>query len=172
MKTDELLQRLVKEGTVDPTTAAQILEAQSKYSIFSFGNMLIGVAGFAIVLGVVALIGVNWEHISNGGKIAIHAMLNATIAGILFSYARSDREKTIWFDLLVGLFASFTLTFLILIEFMYPDLCPYWVIPALWMLLTTPFWLYLADRRQLVSMWASSFVISYIVFVCLSFPSA
>jgi uncharacterized membrane protein len=165
MRIEKFVTRWRKEGVVDSVTASRILEFESKRGKFSFGNMLIRLAGLAIFLGVAAIIGSNWDLIPASVKIGVHAILNGGVAFALFRYVQSNREKTVWFDLLIALLAGLTLTFIALVGQVYQTQEPTWKALALWLALATPFWLGLAETKKTVRLWILAFIAFYAFFV-------
>jgi uncharacterized membrane protein len=165
MRIEKFVTRWKKEGVVDSVTAARILEFESKRGKFSFGNMLIRLAGLAIFLGIAAIIGSNWDQIPANMKIGVHAVLNGAVAFALFRFVQSKREKTIWYDLLIALLAGLTLTFIALVGQIYQTQEPTWKALAFWLALATPFWLCLAETKKTVRLWILSFLVFYGYFI-------
>lgn len=171
MKVDRHVRQWLQEGVVDAATAARIVEFEATHrSRLGVGAMLIGLAGFAILLGVAALIGVNWDQIPAAAKIGFHTLVNAAVGLVLFRFVRTGREKTIWFDLLIGLLVGLTLTFIALVGQIYQTQEPLWKALAFWLAITTPFWLCLAARRVLVRLWVLSAVAVYCLFLSDAIP--
>ncbi len=165
MHAEKLVQRWVTEGVVDTATAGRILAFEAGRKRFDFGNMIVGLAGLAIVLGVAAMIGVNWDRVPAALKIGGHATVNGIVAFGVFRFIQRGRRQTIWFDLLLGLLAGLTFTFIALIGQLYQTQDPIWKALAFWLAITTPFWLGLTESRNLIRLWLVSFLVTYGFFV-------
>ncbi len=158
MRVEKHIRRWLDEGIIDSPTAARLLEHESNRRGISFGNVLIGLAGLCIFLGIAAVIVANWANISGGAKIGAHTVLNGIIAIGLYYLFRAGKNKTIWFELLVALLAALTLTFIALIGQVFQTQEPSWKALALWIALVTPFWLWLGESKKLVNLWILAFL--------------
>lgn len=161
MKSEKHIQRWLDEGLIDSQTATRLFERESQRKGMSFGNVLIGLAGICIILGIAAIIGSNWDKIPAAVKISVHTIVNGLVAITLFHLSKTGKSKTIWFELFVGLLAGLTLTFIALVGQIFQTQEPTWKALALWMALATPFWLWLAESRKLIVLWILSFLYAY-----------
>lgn len=111
-----------------------------------------GLGGLAILLGIAALIGSNWETIPGSVKLAVHLAIN--IAAALAVWAAWRAGKPLWLDLSLFLFAGTILTGIALIGQVFQLSSPLWRPLLLWWIIASPALLVFGQGRLTALAWS------------------
>jgi uncharacterized membrane protein len=146
-------------GLIDDTTAKRIVEWESAHRRPVVLWAVAGLGAIAISLGIMALVGANWEYIPAWLKLAVDFALNALLASILFFSWHRERlwPREIAALLLFGL----VLSGIALIGQIYQLQSPPWRALVLWLVLSTPFLALTAFSRLNGILWAIAAVTTW-----------
>ncbi len=153
MSHKRMLARWQQAGLIDPATADRIRAFESTRrpqvsTALAFG--LVG--GFALIVGIAAMVAANWASIPAWVKLSAHGGINALAVATLGWMLAAGRSK--WGrEVALLLTAGLTLTFLALITQLYQSHGPVWGLLTLWWLLVTPMLLALARTRLTLALW-------------------
>ena len=105
------LKEWVGAGVIEQITADKIQAYEDARKKGRFGNSLVNLSLFAILVGVLSIIASNWHDIPGSVKIGVHALLNLAVGYIAI---RSDkRGNDLWRE--GAAFTLFGLTFTLII---------------------------------------------------------
>jgi uncharacterized membrane protein len=148
-------------GLIDSDTAARIVawEAAHRRPVFLWA--VAGMGALALSLGIMAIVGANWEDIPAWLKLAIDLGLNAVCAVAVFVFWRRDWPGLR--ELAALLLFGLVLSGIALIGQVYQLQSAPWRALALWLALTTPF-LSLTSRTRLTgTIWVIAAVTTWFV---------
>jgi uncharacterized membrane protein len=137
MRLKAQLQRWQIAEIIDAATVQRLEAYEESRHGFRFSTAMFGLGALAIVLGVAAVVGSNWDAIPTTFKLIAHALMNlALTAGILHAIRT---ERTVAREIMLFLLAGLTLTFIALIGQIHQTGAPPWQALALWLVITSPF---------------------------------
>lgn len=139
-------------GLIDGATAERILawEAAHRRPVWLWA--VAGLGALAIGLGVMAVVGANWESIPAWAKLAAGLGLNALGAASLFIFWQHKRA---WArEVTALLLFALVLSGIALIGQVYQLQGPLWRTLLLWLVLCTPFLALLAHSQLVGAIWA------------------
>ena len=146
------MRRWQAAGLIDSATTERIAawEASHRRPVWLWA--VAGMGALAIGLGVMAVIGANWEDIPAWAKLAVDLALNVLCAAALFIFWQRKRAwaREIAALLLFGL----VLSGIALIGQVYQLQSPLWRALLLWLALCTPFLALLARSQLVGAIWA------------------
>jgi hypothetical protein len=155
MRLKAQLQRWQMAEIVDAATVQRIEAYEESRHGFRFSTAMFGLGALAIVLGVAAVVGSNWDAIPATFKLIAHTLMNlALTAGILHA---TRTEQTVARETMLFLQAGFTLTFIALIGQIYQTGAPLWQALALWLVITSPFLFFLTRAKFTIASWILGF---------------
>jgi hypothetical protein len=155
MRLKAQLQRWQKAEIIDAAMAQAIEGYEDSRHGFRFSTAMFGLGALAIILGVAAVVGSNWDAIPATFKLVAHALINlALTAGILHAIRT---EQPVAREIMLFLLAGFTLTFIALIGQIYQTGAPLWQAPALWLVITSPLLFLLARAKFTIACWILGF---------------
>lgn len=162
MRIESRLTKWVAAQVIDQAAADRILAFERDHTHFSFFSSAIWLGGFAIFLGIAAIIGSNWDEIPGWMKLAVHFAANAALAAVLFDRAAKNRCDGGWLsEGLIAAYAGLTLTFIALLGQVYQTQAPAWQPLALWLALVSPVVLLLAQTRAVLQAWVIALLATY-----------
>lgn len=164
MRTSTRLKRWQEAGLLDDATVARITAFEKERGSSSFSQALLGLGGFAILLGVAAIIGVNWASIPAWAKLGGHAVINIIAACAAGCAIRAQNNQT-RIEFLINLLAGLTLTFIFLIGQIYQSQEPAWKAFAFWLVLALPMLVTFARSRFTVQAALLAIIGTYGAFV-------
>ena len=148
-------------GLIDAGTTERIVawEAGHRRPVWLWA--VAGTGALAISLGVMAIVGANWESVPDWLKLAVDVALNAICAALLFVFWRTERvwPREIAALLLFGL----VLSGISLIGQVYQLQSEPWHALALWVVLCTPFLALVTRTRVVAVLWAIAFGTTWFV---------
>ena len=139
-------------GLIDSATTERIAawEASHRRPVWLWA--VAGMGALAIGLGVMAVIGANWEDIPAWAKLAVDLALNVLCAAALFVFWQRKRA---WArEVSALLLFSLVLGGIALIGQVYQLQSPVWRALVLWLVLCTPFLALLAHSQLVGAIWA------------------
>jgi uncharacterized membrane protein len=156
---EHFTRRWQRAGLIDVDLAARIVawEATHRRPVFLWA--VAGLGTIALVLGLMAIVGANWESIPAWLKLAVDLGLNAASAVAVFVFWRRDWpwRRELAALLLFGL----VLSGIALIGQVYQLQSAAWRALALWLALTTPFLALTARSRLTGTLWVIAAVITW-----------
>lgn len=158
------LKRWKEAGLLDQAAVNRILAYEKSRGGLKVANAMYGVGALAILLGIAAIIGVNWDQIPTFVKLGTHTLVNAGVVAAIF-YLLKQNKKPVLIDLLLAVLAGLTLTFIALVGQIYQSQEPTWKALTLWLVLVSPFFFALVRSRHLVSLWILAFFFTYGMFL-------
>ncbi|MBS0547875.1 MAG: DUF2157 domain-containing protein [Proteobacteria bacterium] len=146
-------------GLIDAATARAILDWQAAHRRPVWLWAVAGTGTLAIGLGVIAIVGANWDDIPDTLKLAVDLALNALCAAAVFVWWRRQRAwpREIAALLLFGL----VLSGIALIGQVYQLQSEPWHALALWLALCTPFLALTTFGRLAAILWALVAVVTW-----------
>jgi Predicted membrane protein (DUF2157) len=155
MRLKAQLQRWEIAEIIDAATVQRLETYEESRHGFRFSTAMFGLGALAIVLGVAAVVGSNWDAIPGTIKLIAHTLMNlALTAGILHAVRT---ERTVAREIMLFLLAGFTLTFIALIGQIYQTGAPLWQALALWLIITSPFLFFLTRAKFTIACWMLGF---------------
>jgi hypothetical protein len=149
------LQRWQIAEIIDAATVRRLEAYEKSRHGFRFSTAMFGLGALAIVLGVAAVVGSNWDAIPATFKLIGHTLINLVLtAGILHAIRT---ERTVAREIMLFLLAGFTLTFIALIGQIYQTGAPLWQALALWLVITSPFLFLLTRAKFTIACWMLGF---------------
>jgi len=128
--------RWEKAEIITPAQRDAIIAFERQRGGKRFMRGLIGLAVFAIGLGILSIIAANWMHISGSVKIGAHFLVNAIVAAVMWK-AAADNNKW-WREGAAFIFFALNLTLIVLVGQVF-HLPPNWAGGlGLWMLISSP----------------------------------
>lgn len=121
-------------GLINDQQAQAILAHEAVHKTSSFGRWLSGAAFFAILLGVLSIIGANWADIPGQVKIIVHLLLNLMSAVWIWRTAEGSLKR----EIAVFVFSGLVLTMIALTGQVYQLQGTLAGALSLWMMLITP----------------------------------
>lgn len=165
MSVEKKLRLWQEAGLIDHSVVQRILTYEEKsHNGSRFFYALCGLGGLSIFLGLAAIIGVNWDQIPAAVKLSFHAMINGLVAYAIYRLVSLERYPAT-VQILVGLLAGLTLTFIILVGQIFQSQEPLWKALVLWMVLVSPMMFYLVRVRRLISLWIIAALATYCSFL-------
>jgi hypothetical protein len=151
------LTRWMDAGLMTADQAARITEFESTRRKGGFGRGLTGAAIFAILLGVLSIVASNWNDIPGNVKIAVHIILNAGVAFVLFKNIHRD----MWREGAVLALFGLTLTLLALIGqvFQLGD-GTYGGLLSIWLIATLPLLAFFGRGKMTAIPWVFALVVT------------
>jgi uncharacterized membrane protein len=153
------IRRWQAAGLIDDVTAERIRawEASHRRPVWLWA--VAGMGALAVGLGVLAVIGANWENIPAGMKLAVGLGLNALCAAALFNFWRRKRA---WArEVTALLLFALVLGGIALIGQVYQLQSPLWRALLLWLALCTPFLALTAHSQLVGAIWAVAAVTTW-----------
>jgi uncharacterized membrane protein len=159
----------VAAGLITEAQAQAIHDYEAARKQGRFGRGLVGVALFAILVGVLSIIAANWSDIPAEVKLGVHALLNL---GVGYFVMRADgRFPLLWREAGVLAFLGFTFTFIILIGQIFQMGGDVGGAVIFWFLITLPFFLIAGGRAGLSSVpWILGFLTALYYFIFEKIP--
>lgn len=148
-------------GLIDGDTAARIVawEAAHRRPVFLWA--VAGMGALALSLGIMAIVGANWEDIPAWLKLAVDLGLNTACAVAVFICWRRDRP---WLRELAALVLfGLVLSGIALIGQVYQLQSAPWRALTLWLALTTPFLALTSYSRMTGTIWVIAAVTTWFV---------
>ena len=146
------IRRWLAAGLIDDATAERIRTWEASHRRPLWLWAVAGMGALAIGLGVMAVVGANWENIPAWVKLAAGLGLNALCAAALFVFWQRKRAWAREFSAL--LLFSLVLGGIALIGQVYQLQSPVWRALVLWLVLCTPFLALLARSQLVGAIWA------------------
>lgn len=146
-------------GLIDAAAEERILawEASHRRPVWLWA--VAGIGALAIALGVMAIIGANWESISDGLKLAVDLTVTALCAGAVFE---SWRRAHVWRrEIAAFLLFALVLASIALIGQVYQLQSEPWHAMVLWLALCTPFLALTAFTRFNGTIWTIAVVTTW-----------
>lgn len=112
MSTRKKLQRWQDNGLIEQDVMQNILAYEKKRGAGRFSKAMFGLGGFAIIIGVLAVVAANWQIIPPYTKLYVHLAVNALAAFAAFKYAAAG--KSLQANLSVLALTGLTLTLIAL----------------------------------------------------------
>ncbi len=141
----------VKQGIITAEQAKLILEQQAgEKKEGNFFRIIMMLGGLSLVLGILAIIGANWNSIPDAAKLGAHTLLSA---GLAYGFYR-QREKTGWArDIFLLLIFGTNLSFIALIgQVFQAQSDPFFAI-LIWMVISSPLVLAYTTTRFVAYTW-------------------
>jgi hypothetical protein len=153
------MRRWQAAGLIDSATTERIAawEALHRRPVWLWA--VAGMGALAIGLGVMAVIGANWENIPAWAKLAVDLALNVLCAAALFVFWQRKRAWAREFSAL--LLFGLVLSGIALIGQVYQLQSPLWRALLLWLALCTPFLALLARSQLVGAIWAVAVVTTW-----------
>jgi len=146
-------------GLIDPAAVQRILAWEVGHRRPVWLWAVAGMGALAMALGVMAIVGANWESISDGLKLGVDLALNALCAVAVFVAWRHGR---IWpREVAALLLFSLVLSGIAVIGQVYQLQSAPWRALALWLALSTPFLALTALTRLTGILWALAAVTTW-----------
>jgi len=149
---EHFTRRWQRAGLIDDDLARRIVawEATHRRPVVLWA--IAGMGALAVSLGVMAIVGANWEDIPAWLKLAVDLGLNAALAIAVFVFWRQDR---LWLrEISALLLFGMVLSGIALIGQVYQLQSAPWRALVLWMALSTPFLALTARTRLTGTIWA------------------
>ena len=159
MIAEHFTRRWQKAGLIDSALTQRILawEAQHRRPIVLWG--IAGLGAIAVSLGIMALVGANWELIPAWLKLATNLALNAACAIAVFVFWR---QNWLWRrELAALLLFGLVLSGIALIGQVYQLQSAPWSALTLWLVLATPFLALSAFSRLAGTIWTAAAVTTW-----------
>lgn len=122
-------------GLIDAATAEGIRKWEAQHERPLALWSIVGIAALAIALGLISVVAANWDAISGTARLAIHIVLLAGAAGLLW-WKRDAHPMAS--ETGIFLFAALGLTFFGHVGQVYQTSSPLWQPLAAWLLLFSP----------------------------------
>lgn len=159
MIAEHYLRKWQAAGLIDPGAAERVLawEASHRRPIWLWA--VAGMGALAIGLGMMAIVGANWDDIPDALKLAVDLALNAICAAVLFMCWRTAR---VWPQEIAALLLfSLVLSGIALIGQVYQLQSDPWHALVLWLALCTPFLALVSRTRLTGAIWAAAVVTTW-----------
>ena len=159
MIAEHFTRRWQRAGLIDAALAERILawEAAHRRPVFLWA--LAGMGALAVSLGVLAIVGANWEDIPAAAKLAVDLGLNTLCAIAVFVFWRGER---VWLrEIAALLLFGLVLSGIALIGQVYQLQSAPWHALLLWLALCTPFLAFTALTRLSGVIWAIAAVTAW-----------
>ena len=153
------LQRWHDAGLLDAAARDRILTWELSQARPVWLWAVAGVGGFAVALGVAALVAANWDAIPAGLKVGVHLVLDAAVAGALFVAWRSGWNRAR--ELLALVLFGLVLSGIGLVGQVYQLGGTAWQGLLAWMLVCTPFLALLTRSSLLAVAWSLGAATTY-----------
>ncbi|AGH99077.1 DUF2157 domain-containing protein [Micavibrio aeruginosavorus] len=124
-------------GLISADQAASITDFERNRQKGRFAGGLMGLSLFAILVGVLMVIGANWNDIPDAAKLLVHAILN--IGAVVAVWRFHARGMDVWREGAVLVLAGLTLTFMALVGQIYHLNGGAGGLLALWLIVISPF---------------------------------
>lgn len=134
--TGRRLKRWEKENLLTNEQASSILEFEKHNQGQRFFRSLVGLAIFAIGVGILSIVAANWVHLSGSAKIGLHFLLNIGAAISIWKFAKAD--KGILREGATLLFFALNMTMIALIGQVFQLSGNYAAAFSLWVLISSP----------------------------------
>jgi uncharacterized membrane protein len=154
MLAERNVRRWTAAGLIDAATAEKILawEGAQRGSVWLWA--VAGMGALAIGLGVLALVGANWEHIPAAVKLGVMLTLVAAMAA---ATAETWRREMTWpREIAALLLFGLVIAGIALIGQVYHLQSATWRALVLWLLLSTPFLALVTRTRLVAAIWAAA----------------
>ena len=153
------LRRWHDAGLLDAATRDRIQAWEASQARPVWLWAVAGVGGFAVALGVAAVVSANWDAIPRGLKVGVHLALDAAVAGALFLawQSRWNRARELLALVLFGL----VLSGIGLVGQVYQLGGTAWQGLLAWMLVCTPFLALLTRSSLLEVVWSLGALATY-----------
>ncbi len=148
---DKALVRWQERGFIDGDTATAIrsFESAKHKPFFAWAAYILG--GFAITIGIIALVAANWSAIPATAKLVAHFSLSLAVGlALIVVQARSHRVAT---ELLSLIAFGLTLSLIALIGQVYQIQSPLWAGLTTWLVLGSPIVLVFARGMFVIAVW-------------------
>jgi hypothetical protein len=155
MRLKAQLQRWQMAGIIDAATVQRLEAYEETRHGFRFSTAMFGLGALAIVLGVAAVVGSNWDAIPATFKLIAHTLMNLALTAGILRAIRTGR--TVAREIMLFLLAGFTLTLIALIGQIYQTGAPLWQALALWLVITSPFLFFLTRAKFTIACWMLGF---------------
>jgi len=158
---EHFAQRWHKAGLIDNDLARRIVdwEIANRRPVVLWA--ITGMGALAMVLGVMAIVGANWENIPASLKLAVDLGLNGACAIAVFVFWRKQR---LWLrEIAALLLFGLVLSGIALIGQVYQLQSAPWRALVLWLALCTPFLALTAHTRLTGTIWAIAAVTTWFV---------
>jgi uncharacterized membrane protein len=137
MSVSKKTSRWIEAGLLSETQAQNIIAFEKKRGAGRLMKGLYGLGGFAVLIGVLAIIASNWQIIPPYTKLALHLLINSVLAYGIYIFER--RGKTLARELSVFGLTGLTLTLIALTGQIFHLNGSIAAALVLWMGLCTPF---------------------------------
>lgn len=124
-------------GLISADQAVSITAFERDRQKGRFAGGLMGLSLFAILVGVLMVIGANWNDIPDAAKLVVHAVLNTGAAVAVWRF--HARGMDVWREGTVLVLAGLTLTFMALVGQIYHLNGGAGGLLALWLIVISPF---------------------------------
>ena len=161
MIAEHFARRWQKAGLIDDDLARRIVdwEVANRRPVVLWA--IAGMGALAMALGVMAIVGANWENIPASLKLAVDLGLNGACAVAVFVFWRQQR---LWLrEIAALLLFGLVLSGIALIGQVYQLQSAPWRAPVLWLALCTPFLALTAQTRLTGTIWAIAAVTTWVV---------
>jgi len=159
MKIERKLHHWREAGLLSADQQAAIIAHEKNHHKGMFGRSLVGVALFAIIIGILSIVAANWVHIPGSAKIAGHFIVNGALAGVIWRW-RTDDARVLWREGAVLMLFGLTLTLIALIGQVFQMDGSVAGALTLWMLITTPFVLYFGQKKLTAIAWVTGLLVT------------
>lgn len=156
MSLKKKLQRWQDQGLIELDVMDKILAFEKQRGSGRFLKALYGLGGFAIVIGILAVVAANWQIIPPDTKLFVHLGINTCVAAALYHFHKIG--KSLQMNLSVLVLTGLTLTLIALTGqvFHLNGSIPSALIT--WMVLTTPFVAAFANSKISLIPWILALV--------------
>lgn len=145
------LQKWKSAGLIDQATFDKITQYEQQASGNRFTRGMLWLGAFSIVLGIMAVVGSNWDAIPAYVKLAVHVLISVSLAmGIYWSI---ETGRNTLKEILLPVFAGFILAFFALMGQIYQTGAPLWQVAGAWLLMVSPFLFLYARARGTIVLW-------------------
>ena len=159
MIAEHFTRRWQNAGLIDADAARRIVAWEETHRRPVWLWAAAGMGTLAIALGVLAIVGANWENIPAWVKLSLDLALTALCAAAVFVLWRADRP---WLcDLAALLLFGLVLAGIALIGQVYQLQSPTWRALVLWLALSTPFLAFTALSRVTGTIWGIAMVTTW-----------
>ncbi|WP_435640571.1 DUF2157 domain-containing protein [Micavibrio aeruginosavorus] len=124
-------------GLISADQAVSLTDFERNRQKGRFAGGLMGLSLFAILIGVLMVIGANWNDIPDAAKLLVHAALNIGAAAAVWRFHVQGKEP--WREGAVLVLAGLTLTFMALVGQIYHLNGGAGGLLALWLIVISPF---------------------------------
>lgn len=145
-------------GLIDAETAEAIRGHEQAIHRPFLANAAYLLGGFAMLLGIVALVAANWDAIPASFKLSAHFAVNLAVGAALFVAAARGRAMAS--EVLTLISFGLVLTLIALIGQVYQLQSPLWAGLCLWMLLASPLVLLFARSRFVLCIWLAALTVT------------